>query len=45
MRDKLFTERFEVNLTKDQRQKLEKSAKEADMTMNEVIRDLINFYC
>ncbi len=44
-RDKLFIERFEVCLTKEQRKSLEKAAKESGMTMNEVIRDLINSYC
>ncbi len=45
MREKLFTERFELNLTKEQRDNLRKRAKKNSQTMNEVVRELINSYC
>lgn len=44
-RNKLFVVRMEICLTKEQKKKLEKASKDASMTMNEVVRDLINSYC
>lgn len=44
-RNKLYTERIEVCLTKKQKKSLELAAKEWDMTLNEAIRYLISSYC
>lgn len=44
MRTRLFTERFEICLNKDQKKWLEKYAKARGLTMNEVLREFINHY-
>lgn len=44
-RDKMYSERFELCLTPKQKAKLLKISKNEGMTMNEIIRDLINSYC
>lgn len=42
MRPQLFTYRIDLCLTERQRQRLEHEAEKQDMTMNEIMRELIN---
>lgn len=41
-RNKLYTERLEICTTPNQRKKLEKVAAEAEITVNQVVRELID---
>lgn len=43
-RRKIYTERFEVCITKHQKEALERAAKAQEVTMNELLRELINNY-